>query len=36
MQASGVAGLQVIESDNNRIENFDITDIVSGNDIIKY
>lgn len=31
MQASGVAGLQAIESNNNRLENYDITDIVSGN-----
>lgn len=31
MQAGGVAGLQAIELDSNKIENFDLTDIVSGN-----
>lgn len=31
MQANGVAGLREVESDNDRIENIDLTDIVSGN-----
>lgn len=31
MQANGVAGLQEVESDSDRIENIDLTDIVSGN-----
>lgn len=30
MQAYGVAGLQAIQSDGDRIENIDLTDIVSG------
>lgn len=32
MQANGVAGLQAIQSDGNRIENIDLTDIVTGNE----
>jgi len=31
MQANGVAGLQAVQSDGDRIENIDLTDIVSGN-----
>jgi len=31
MHANGVAGLQAIQSVNDRIENIDLTDIVSGN-----
>lgn len=31
MQANGVAGLQEVESGGERIENIDLTDIVSGN-----
>lgn len=31
MQANGVAGLQAVQSDGNRIENIDLTDIVTGN-----
>lgn len=30
MQANGVAGLQAVQSDDDRIENVDLTDIVSG------
>lgn len=31
MHANGVAGLQAIQSDSDRIENIDLTNIVSGN-----
>jgi len=31
MHTNGVAGLQAVQSDNDRIENIDVTDIVSGN-----
>lgn len=31
MQANGVAGLQAIQLDSDRIENIDLTNIVSGN-----
>lgn len=30
MQANGVAGLQAIQLDDDRIENIDLTNIVSG------
>lgn len=30
MHANGVAGLQAVESDDDRIENIDLTEIVSG------
>lgn len=32
MQANGVAGLQAVQSDGDRIDNIDLTDIVSGDD----
>lgn len=31
MQANGVAGLEAVQSEGDRIENVDLTDIVSGN-----
>lgn len=31
MHANGVAGLQAVEPDGDRIENIDLTEIVSGN-----
>jgi len=31
MHANGVAGLQAVQSVSDRIENIDLTDIVSGN-----
>jgi len=34
MQANGVAGLQEVQLDGGRIENIDLTDIVSGNNYI--
>jgi hypothetical protein len=30
MQANGVAGLEAVQSSNDRIENIDLTSIVSG------
>lgn len=34
MQANGVAGLQAVQLDGDRVENIDLTDIVSGNFIL--
>jgi len=31
MHTNGVAGLQAVQSDGDKIENIDLTDIVSGN-----
>jgi len=36
MHANGVAGLQAVQSVNGRIENIDITDIVSGKNELLY